>query len=91
MIPINNNSKIIITYFISKILSVIGLELKARSLTLMLDLDSSYYSKGTLEYYTKERIPLLLLPPGSPNISILETIANPIKKDFYSVRCNSYK
>jgi hypothetical protein len=64
-------------------------ELKDQGLTLCQDADSAYDSKATLAWAKKHAFPLLTLPGVSPDFSILESMAHPLKKAFHSKRCAS--
>jgi hypothetical protein len=55
-------------------------------LTLYQDADSAYTSKKTLKWAKEYGISLLTLPGISPDLSIYETIANPLKRAFYGRR-----
>jgi hypothetical protein len=57
-----------------------------RGLTLCQDADSAYKSKGAIAWAEKNRLPLITLPGVSPDLSIMESMARPLKKDFYARR-----
>ena len=66
-------------------------ELKDRGLTLCQDADSAHDSKATKAWAEKRGLPLLTLPGVSPDFSILESMAHPLKRKFHSKRCASEK
>jgi hypothetical protein len=66
-------------------------ELKEQGLTLCQDADSAHTSRVTLAWAKKHNLPLLTLPGVSPDLSILESLAHPVKKKFHAKRCASEK
>ncbi len=62
-----------------------------QSKTLYQDKDSAYNSKAVKAWATKNRVSLFTLPGDSPDFLILETMAHPIKRLFYSRRLVSQK
>jgi transposase len=75
--------------YIEDILPQLMPELQAQGLTLCQDADSAHTSKATLTWAKKNNISLLTLPGVSPDLSILETLAHPLKRKFYSKRCTT--
>jgi len=61
-------------------------ELWEHNLNLYHDADSIYISRAIKKYYSDNQIPLITLPGVSPDFSILESMAHPIKRKFYAKR-----
>jgi hypothetical protein len=66
-------------------------ELLNQGLTLCHDVDSAHTSKATEKYCTDNQISLITLPGVSPDFSILESMAHPIKRKFHAQRCTTEK
>jgi hypothetical protein len=66
-------------------------DLKDRGLTLCQDADSAHDSKETKAWAKKNSLRLITLPGVSPDFSILESMAHPLKRMFHSKRCTSEK
>lgn len=90
-VPSNENSKMTTEVYTTQILPQIAPELCARGLTLCQDADSAHKSQGTANWAKKYNVSLLTLPGVSPDLSILETIANPCKRKFHSKRTVSHE
>ncbi|CZR68709.1 uncharacterized protein PAC_18608 [Phialocephala subalpina] len=60
-----------------------------QGITLWQDKDSAHDSKATTDWAKKHGIKLLTSPGNSPDLSIIESMAHPIKKKFHSRRCAS--
>ena len=87
----NNVGKMTTKVYTQHILPLIREDLRREDLTLCQDADSAHTSKATLKYAREEGIKLLTLPGVSPDLSICETMANPLKRAFHSRRCASEK
>lgn len=87
----SNVGKMTSKVYINDILPRIAPELIAKGLTLCQDADSAYNSRATLAWAKKQGLSLLTLPGKSPDFSILESMANPIKHLFFSRRTRSEK
>jgi hypothetical protein len=61
-------------------------ELLEQGLTLCHDANSAHTSKATKRYCADIWISLITLPGVSPDFSILESMANPIKRKFHAER-----
>jgi transposase len=70
-----------------QILEKLKPDLKERGLTLCHNVDSVHKSNKVKQWAKENHIDLLLLPKISPDLSIMETIAHPIKKKFHAQRC----
>jgi transposase InsO family protein len=55
-----------------------------QGIILYQDKDSAYNSKAITNWAKKNGLDLLILPGKSPDFSIIESIANPVKKLFHS-------
>jgi hypothetical protein len=69
------------------ILPTIKDDLLSRGLTLIQDADSAHTCKATTAWIQKHGLSIITLPGVSPDLSILELMANPIKRKFYARRC----
>jgi hypothetical protein len=87
----NNIGKITTAVYTGYILPIIKDELLIYSLTLYQDANSVHTSKKTLKWVKEYGILLLTLPGVSPDLSICETIANPLKRAFYGRRSATEK
>jgi hypothetical protein len=77
--------------YTSHILSLIKEDLEREGLTLCQDADSAYTSKATLKYACENRINLITLLGVSLDLSICETMAQPLKRAFYARRRTTEK
>lgn len=66
-------------------------ELTDQGLTLCQDADSAHNSRVTIAWAKKHNLSLLTLPGVSPDFSILESMAHPLKRAFHSKRCTTDK
>jgi hypothetical protein len=66
-------------------------ELLDQGLTLCQDADSAHTSKATLKWARDNHISLITLPGVSPDFSILESMAHPLKRKFHAKRCTTEK
>jgi hypothetical protein len=64
-------------------------DLKDRGLTLCQDANSAHTAKATKAWAKKNGLNLITLPGVSPDLSILESMAHPLKRTFHSRRCAS--
>lgn len=60
-------------------------------ITLWQDKDSAHDSKVVIDYAKARGISIITSPGNSPDLSIMETMAHPVKKAFHSRRCASEK
>jgi hypothetical protein len=81
----NSVGKMTTKCYIEQILPVLEPELKKRGITLCQDADSVHRAKATIEYCAEHNIPLTL-PGNSPDLSIWETQAQPLKRRFHARR-----
>ena len=63
-------------------------ELQQRDLILCQDADSAHTSKATTRWTEQHGMKLLALPGVSPDMSILELLAHPVKKLFHEQYCS---
>jgi hypothetical protein len=75
--------------YTEEILPSILQDLKDQGLTLCQDPDSAHDSKETTAWAKKNSLDLITLPGLSPDFSILESMAHPLKQIFHSKRCAS--
>lgn len=68
-----------------EILEEIGSDLSG--ITLWQDKDLAHDSKKVIAYCKKRGLATITSPGNSPDLSIMETMAHPIKKAFHSCRC----
>jgi hypothetical protein len=80
-----------IIVYTSVILPQVLEDLQERGLTLCQDADSAHTSKTTLAWAKQHNLPLITLPGVSPDFSILESMAHPLKKAFHARRCTIEK
>jgi hypothetical protein len=73
------------------VLLLLKVELWKDNLTLCHDADSVHTSKATEKYCKDNQIHLITLPGVSPDFSILESMAYPIKRKFHAKRCTTEK
>ena len=64
-------------------------ELRDCGLTLIEDADSAHKSAKTKAWAKANDLSLLTLPGVSPDFSILESMARPLKKKFHAKRCTT--
>ncbi len=64
-------------------------DLLDRGLWLCQDADLAHASKETLKWARDNNINLITLPGVSPDLSILETMARPLKREFHQKRCTT--
>ena len=87
----NSVGKMTTEVYIQHVLPSIRDELLDQGLTLCHDADSAHTSKATINWAKDNRIPLITLPGVSPDFSILEAMAYPIKRKFHAQRCTIEK
>jgi len=73
------------------VLPLLRVELLDQGLTLCQDADSAHTSKATLKWARDNHISLITLPGVSPDFSILESMAHPLKRKFHAKRCTTEK
>ncbi|PQE21504.1 hypothetical protein CJF30_00008359 [Rutstroemia sp. NJR-2017a BBW] len=79
----NSNGKMNTRVYI-QILSQLLEEFKRDGITLCQDVDSAYKSNTVKDWAKENRFSLITLPGLSPDFSILESMAHPIKKKFHA-------
>ena len=82
----NSNGKISSKVYIEQVLPTIEEDLRRLDLTLYQDSDFSHGSYIVKAWAIKHSLILLNLPHLSPDLSIQESIANGLKKDFEKER-----
>jgi hypothetical protein len=87
----NNVGKMTTKVYTTVILPLLKDELQDQDLTLCQDADSAHDSNATLKWAVENNVRLLTLPGVSPDLSILETMAHPLKKAFHAKRCTTEK
>lgn len=87
----NGVGKMTTEVYTKHILPSITPELIDQGLTLVQDADSAHTSRGTTKWAKDNGLSLLTLPGKSPDFSIIETMANPIKKKFFNRRTRTEK
>jgi hypothetical protein len=87
----NSVGKMTTKVYTEDILPALLKDFQDQGLTLCQDADSAHTSKTTIAWAKKHGLPLLTLPGVSPDLSILESLAHPLKKAFHSRRCVSEK
>ncbi|TVY57689.1 hypothetical protein LCER1_G002685 [Lachnellula cervina] len=85
----NSVGKMTTKVYIEQILPLLLADFQRLGLTLIQDADSAHKSAGTIAWAKKNHLPLLTLPGVSPDFSILETLAHPLKKQFHAKRCTT--
>ena len=87
----NNVGKITTKVYTEVILPAILNDLLDRGLTLYQDKDSAHKSNSTLAWAKKHNLPLIIAPGTSPDFSIIESQAHPLKRSFHTKRCTTEK
>jgi hypothetical protein len=87
----NEVGKMTTKVYTESILPQLVQDLQSQGLTLCQDADSAYVSRGTIAWAKKNSFPLISLPGVSPDFSILESMAHPLKKKFHTQRCTTEK
>ena len=87
----NDVGKMTTKVYTSHILPSIKEDLERDGLTFCQDADSAHTSKATLKYARDNGIKLITLPGVSPDLSICETMARPLKRAFHKRRCTTEK
>ncbi len=85
----NSVGKMTTAVYTRFILPSIKEDLKREGLTLYQDADSAHTSKATTKYARENNIKLMTLPGVSPDFSIAETMARPMKRAFHARRVAS--
>jgi hypothetical protein len=92
MVPykvLNNISKMTSKVYTEVILPTIKDNLLSQGLTLIQDANSAHTCKATTAYIQKQGLSVITLPGVSPDLLILESMANPIKRKFHVQRCTT--
>ena len=87
----NGVGKMTTEVYTKHILPQLAPEPIAKGLTLVQDTDSAHTSRGTAAWIKKAGLVVLTLPGKSPDFSILETMAQPIEKKYFSRRTRTEK
>jgi len=87
----NGVGKMTTKVYIEVVLPLLKEELQDQGLTLCQDADSAHTSRSTLKWAKENNLRLLTLPGVSPDFSILESMAHPLKKAFHAKRCTTEK
>ena len=87
----NTVGKMTTKVYTERILPSIIDDLQEQGLTLCQDADSAHTSRATIAWAKAHGLPLLTLPGVSPDLSILESIAHPVKRAFHAIRTVSDK
>jgi hypothetical protein len=87
----NNVGKMTGKVYTEVILPAIKDDLLSQGLTLIQDSDSAHICKATTKWAENNGLSLLTLPGSSPDFSILESMARPLKKKFHAIRSHSEK
>ena len=90
-IPSNSVRKMTTKFYTQEILLAIKDDLLNRRLTLWQDKDSAHNSEGTKAWFKKNRVPYITSPSNSPNLSIFESYAHPLKRLFHARRSRTKK
>ena len=83
----NNVGKMTAKVYTRDILPTLQEELISRKLTLCQDADLAHRARQTISWAEKHGIDLLTLPGSSPDLSIAESLAHPVKQLFHAQRC----
>jgi len=78
-----------VKYYIQVILLYFLPKLQRCNLALCQDSDSAHTAKKTSQWAKDHRLELITLPGVSPDLSIFESMANPLKRVFYKQRCKT--
>jgi hypothetical protein len=87
----NNVGKMTGKVYTEVILPTIKDNLLSQGLTLIQDSNSAHIYKATTTWAENNGLSLLTLPSSSPNFSILESMAQPLRKKFYVIQSHSEK
>ena len=85
-VPGNSVGKMTTKVYTQEILPAIKDDLLSQGLTLWQDKDSAHNSNGTKAWFKKNNVPYITSPGNSPNLSIFESYAHPLKKLFHTRR-----
>lgn len=90
-VPGNSVGKMTTKVYTEEILPAIKDDLLLRGLTLWQDKDSAHDSKATKAWFKKNNVSYITSPGNSPDLSIFESYAHPLKKLFHTKRSRSKK
>jgi hypothetical protein len=82
----NSVGKMTSDVYTEHILPIILPDLQKNGLTLIQDTGSAYKNQATIGWAAKHHLPLITLHGVSPNLSIMESMARPLKRKFHSRR-----
>lgn len=85
-IPSNSVGKMTTKFYTQEILPAIKDDLLDRGLTLWQDKDSAHNSASTKAWFKKNGVPYIISPGNSPDLSIFESYAHPLKRLFHARR-----
>lgn len=87
----NSVGKMTTKAYTEQVLPEIMSDLKEKGLALYQDADSAHTSQGTIKWAKKHGVELIQGPGVSPDFSILESMAHPLKQRFHAERCTTQK
>ncbi len=87
----NSVRKMTTKFYTQEILLAIKDDLLDRGLTLWQDKDSAHNLEDTKAWFKKNRVPYITSPSNSPNLSIFESYAHPLKRLFHARRSRTKK
>jgi transposase InsO family protein len=87
----NSVGKMNIKCYTEQVLPQIIKDLKERGLALYQDKDSAHASEGTKKWAEKYGLKLITGPGNSPDFSIIESMAQPLKNLFHIRRVTTQK
>lgn len=90
-IPGNSVGKMTTKVYTQEILPAIKDDLLSQGLTLWQDKDSAHDSNSTKAWFQKNNVPYITSPGNSPDLSIFESYAHPLKKLFHTRRSTTKK
>ena len=90
-VPSNSFGKMTTKVYTQEILLLIKDDLLSRELTLWQDKDSTHDSNGTKAWFQKNHVSYITSPGNSPDLSIFESYAHPLKKHFHTKRSRTKK
>lgn len=87
--PTNNVGKMSTKVYVEEILPAIRDDLLQHRLTLWQDKDSAHDSAGAKKWFKDNNIRYITSPGNSPDLSLFESYAHPLKKLFHQRRSTS--
>jgi hypothetical protein len=86
----NSNGKMNVKTYTTQILPQILDDFRSQGLVLVHDADSAHLATATKKWVKNNGLEVLALPGVSPDFSIFESIAAPLKKKFHAKRSATY-